>query len=64
MPEPRCRSLTRRTPVQYLGLLLRLALVACVVVVALVGILYITRGTAVRHVRGVTKNRVVAGESQ
>lgn len=38
---------------EYLGLILRLALAAVVLVVALVGFLFLTRGTAVRHVRGV-----------
>jgi cardiolipin synthase len=39
--------------VLYLALLLRWALVALVLLVAAIGFLYITRGTAVRHVRGV-----------
>jgi cardiolipin synthase A/B len=38
---------------QDLGSIVRLALAVVVLVIALVGFLYITRGTAVRHVRGV-----------
>lgn len=37
---------------EYFDLSLRVALVGLVVLIALIGFLYITRGTAVRHVRG------------
>lgn len=46
-------SAVEGTPIQYLKIGLWLVLGATVLVVALVGLLYITRGTAVRHVRGV-----------
>src|SRR5690606_33106023 len=44
---------TGRMSLEYVGLTLRLALAVLVLVVALVGFLFVTRGTAVRHVRGV-----------
>jgi hypothetical protein len=43
----------RKTLLGYAGRLLRWSLVAVVLFIALIGYLYIVRGTAVRHVRGV-----------
>ncbi|HUF66444.1 MAG TPA: hypothetical protein VMM17_10770 [Gemmatimonadaceae bacterium] len=49
---------------EYLDLLVRWALLAAVLVVALVGFLYITRGTAVRHVRGVGADGTPVGPGE
>jgi hypothetical protein len=45
--------MARNTVMEYLALVARYALGAAVLLVALIGCLFITRGTAVRHVRGV-----------
>lgn len=42
-----------RTATRYVRVILRWTLIAIVLLIALIGFLYLTRGTAVRHVRGV-----------
>jgi cardiolipin synthase A/B len=58
--------MARKTVMGYVALVVRYALVAVVLLVALIGFLYITRGTAVRHVRGVGADGtpVAPGEPQ